>query len=205
MRDSGSITRHIDQLRSSNAAERNAAAEAIWRRYSDQLLRVAAANLFDGVRVREDEHDVVQDAFASFCQRQQRGDYQLDGRNDLLRLLVTITARKACNINHRHQAQGRNYRQEQHAAAPDESEMTSVLEQIDTTQPSPQMVAIFREEFARHLAMLADDVRSAVVLCWFEGYTREQAARRLDSSVRSVARCLEIARDIWCRAREESD
>jgi RNA polymerase sigma factor (sigma-70 family) len=194
-------------LQSLDPAERDAAAQAIWQRYSDQLLRVAAATLFDGVRAREDEQDVVQDAFASFCQRQQRGDYQLDGRNGLLSLLVTITARKACNINHHHQAQGRDYRQEQrvHAAEPSDSVSSWLLEQIDSAQASPQMAAIFREEFTRHLAMLSDEVRRAVVLCWVEGQTRKQAAQEMKSSVRTIARCLEIARETWRRRHEMAD
>lgn len=201
MSDYGSITRQIQQLQSSDEAQRDAATQTIYDRYCCQLLQIAGTKLYSGVRRRADEHDVVQDAFASFCQRQQRGDFTLDSRSDLMRLLITITVRKARNVNQHHQAQQRDHRQERAEVCVNaEGSLTSwLLQQMDSSQPTPLEAAILREEFSRHLEMLRDDVRRAVVLCWIEGCTQEEAAGRLNCSLRSVARRLQLARDTWGR------
>src|SRR5262249_56534136 len=85
----------IDQLRSEDAGTRNDAARQIWHRFFPQLLTLACKHLDPRVRRREDEEDVLQDMYHSFCQRLQRGAFTLGSRTDLSRLLVTMTVRKA--------------------------------------------------------------------------------------------------------------
>ena len=93
----GSVTRMILDLRSDEPAVRNAAARLIWERYFRDLLTLARKNLDKRIRLRTDEEDVAQSMFKSFCLRQQRGEFDLAGRDELWRLLVTITIRKARN------------------------------------------------------------------------------------------------------------
>src|SRR3954471_21029033 len=93
----GSVTRMITRLRSDDPQEREEAARLIWRRYFPALLDLARGHLDSRVRRREDEEDVLQSMFASFCRRQGRGDFDLHGRDALWALLVTITLRKARN------------------------------------------------------------------------------------------------------------
>ena len=71
------------------------AARLIWLRYFRDLLELARSNLDRRIRRREDEEDVVQSMYKSFCLRQQRGEFDLAGRDALWKLLVTITLRKA--------------------------------------------------------------------------------------------------------------
>ena len=56
----GSVTRLIQLLRSGDPAERDLAAELIWRRYFRDLLELARNNLTKRIRRREDEEDVLQ-------------------------------------------------------------------------------------------------------------------------------------------------
>ena len=93
----GSVTRMILDLRNDDPAVRNAAARLIWERYFRDLLTLARKNLDKRIRLRTDEEDVTQSMFKSFCLRQQRGEFDLAGRDELWRLLVTITIRKARN------------------------------------------------------------------------------------------------------------
>ena len=69
----GSVTRMIHLIRSGDPAERDMAARLIWLRYFRELLELARSNLDRRIRRREDEEDVVQSMYKSFCLRQQRG------------------------------------------------------------------------------------------------------------------------------------
>src|SRR5271163_1536083 len=97
MHPHGSITGAFKELRSDDPAVRDAAARYIWDRYFRDLLILARNNLDKRIRLRMSEEDVAQSMFKSFCLRQQRGEFELTGRDDLWKLLVTITVRKARN------------------------------------------------------------------------------------------------------------
>src|SRR5262249_55585889 len=60
----------------------------------------AARDRLAGGRVRmADEEDAAASAFASVCRRLQRGDFpELQHREELWRLLVTVTERKALTL-----------------------------------------------------------------------------------------------------------
>ena len=76
---------------------------ALWGRYFQRLVRLAGARLPAHCRRSFDEEDVALSAFQSFCERAGRGQFpQLDDRDDLWRLLATITVRKALDTM-RHQ------------------------------------------------------------------------------------------------------
>ena len=115
MSSGGSVTRLIQLIRSEDAAERQAAARLIWQRYFHDLLELARRNLDRRVRPRADEEDVVQSMFRSFCLRQERGAYHLAGRDELWKLLVTITLTKARNTARYHRREKRDVAREQPA------------------------------------------------------------------------------------------
>ena len=93
----GSVTRLIQDLRSTDSARYENAARLIWERYFRRLLDLAQADLDPRVRRREDEENVLQSMYASFCRRQRRGDFDLANRDELWGLLMTITLRKVRN------------------------------------------------------------------------------------------------------------
>ena len=87
----------ITQWLSGLARGEDEAVEAIWQRYFERLVRLARTKLAAGQRRMADEEDVALSAFQSFCRGAAEGRFpRLQDRHDLWRLLVTITARKAC-------------------------------------------------------------------------------------------------------------
>src|SRR5262245_25066321 len=92
MSSEGSVTRWLWALKGGDPA----AAQPLWERYHRRLVALARQKLQPARRREADEEDVVQSAFHSFFQGVARGRFpQLNDRDDLWRLLVVITARKA--------------------------------------------------------------------------------------------------------------
>ena len=125
MAHDGSVTRLIQLLRSDDTVERDLAAQLIWRRYFRDLLELARNNLNKRIRRREDEEDVLQSMYKSFCLRQQRGEFDLAGRDALWKLLVTITLRKARNTAKKQGREMRDVAREQTVADGDETAISS--------------------------------------------------------------------------------
>src|SRR5438552_14213398 len=92
MPSEGSVTRWVTALKGGDAA----AAQPLWERYYRRLVGLAREKLRTARRRAADEEDVVQSAFHSFFRGVARGRFpQLGDRDNLWRLLVVITARKA--------------------------------------------------------------------------------------------------------------
>src|SRR5687768_11988392 len=88
----GSVTHWIDDLKAGDGA----AADPLWDRYFEGLVRLARARLRAADRGAADEVDVALSAFHSLCRGAARGRFpHLDDRDNLWRLLATITAQKA--------------------------------------------------------------------------------------------------------------
>src|SRR5271156_301531 len=98
--EGASITEWLGNLREGDQA----AAQPLWERYFSKLVTVARTKLRRMRRTTadEDEEDAALSAFNSFCDGAARGKFpQLADRDDLWRLLVVITARKAMAQAHR--------------------------------------------------------------------------------------------------------
>src|SRR5271165_447180 len=194
----GSVTRLIQLLRSGDKTERELAALLIWRRYFRDLLELARNNLNKRVRRRADEEDVLQSMYKSFCLRQQRGEFDLAGRDALWNLLVTITLRKARNAAKKQMRDKRDIAREQTVADRDESESAHwALEQMDAAGPSPAEAAVLNEALERRLQALADPELRQIALWRLEGYTNREIADWLDCTERSIERRLERIRSKW--------
>jgi DNA-directed RNA polymerase specialized sigma24 family protein len=95
MSSEGSVTRWVAALKGGTAA----AAQPLWERYHRRLVFLARQKLRCGrCPAAADEEDVIQNAFHRFFRGVSAGRFpQLADREDLWRLLVVITARKALN------------------------------------------------------------------------------------------------------------
>jgi hypothetical protein len=92
--EGGSVTCWLGNLKEGDLA----AAQPLWERYFTRLVGVARGKLQKMRRTSagEDEEDAALSAFNSFCGGIARGRFpQLADRDDLWKLLVVITARKA--------------------------------------------------------------------------------------------------------------
>src|SRR4051794_34840945 len=91
----GSVTRWLGGLRAGDPE----AARQLWGHYFDDLVRLARGRLRDAPRSVADEEDAALGAFDSLCRGTAAGRFpRLDDRQDLWRVLVTITARKAADL-----------------------------------------------------------------------------------------------------------
>jgi len=164
----GSVTRLIQLLRTGDREERDLAARLIWERYFRDLLELARNNLNRRIRRREDEEDVLQSMYKSFCLRQQRGEFDLAGRDALWKLLVTITLRKARNAANKQAMDKRDIARERTLPAGDETRSPHwALEQMDAAGPSPAEAAVLNEALERRLEVLADpELRQTALFGW---------------------------------------
>src|SRR5262245_1006353 len=90
-----SVTHWLEQLQAGDSA----AAQPLWERYFHRLVGLARAKLQGAPRRAADEEDVALSAFDSFCRGAERGHFpQLEDRDNLWRLLVTLTVRKAARL-----------------------------------------------------------------------------------------------------------
>ena len=141
----GSVTRLIIDLRSGEPRVREAAARLVWGRYFQELLVLARNHLSARIRCREDEEDILQSMYKSFCIRQRRGDFDLTNRDELWNLMVQITIRKARNTANRHRQGKRDVRREDAEAAvndPRSEPADTILDQVDSDGPTPAQAAL---------------------------------------------------------------
>jgi DNA-directed RNA polymerase specialized sigma24 family protein len=178
------------------------AVHALWGRYFEQLVHLARQRLAALPRRAADEEDLALSAFASFCRAAEEGRFpDLTGRDDLWRLLITITARKATDqARHDGRAKrgGGRVRGESALAFGDPGDTSHGLDAVVGDSPTPEFAAIMAEECSRLLNSLEDDLQQ-VALAKLEARTNQEIGDRLDCSVSTVERSLRLIRKIWQR------
>ena len=193
----------IGQLKAGDPA----AAQALWQRYYTRLIHFAQKKLRTAPRRAADEEDVVLSAINSFCQGAAQGKFpQLADRNDLWRLLVTVTARKAfrqLRDARRQKRGGGKVRGESVLLAADVSGQGGI-DQVVGPEPTPAFAAELTEEFQRLLDRLGDETLRQVAVLKMQGYTNKEIAQELGCALRSVERKLRGIRTIWAGEEEPS-
>jgi DNA-directed RNA polymerase specialized sigma24 family protein len=191
-----SISFWIDQLK---AGDQNAA-QPLWDRYFQELVRLARQRLAGAARAVADEEDVALSAFTSFCKAAEAGRFpQLSDRDDLWRLLIVITERKALT-QMRDQARLKRGGGAAHAAAGMPATTTPQapdLGQVAGREPTPLFAALMAEQCERLLGALDSDILRAVALDKMEGFNNEEIATRRSLALRTVERKLALIRRIW--------
>ena len=152
-----------------------------------------------GNRRERDEEDVALSAFQSFCERAGRGQFpQLDDRDDLWRLLATITARKAIRaIEHQTRQKRGGGRVLGESVFMREGEIGEGMAQFLSREPTPEAAAEFAEAVQRLLDELEDTMLKTIALRRLEGHSSQEIGAELGISARSVDRKLELIREIW--------
>jgi DNA-directed RNA polymerase specialized sigma24 family protein len=186
------ITHWIERLR---AGDQDEAARGLWEQYFEKLVGFARHKLKDCPRRVEDEEDVALSVLRSFCEAAKKGRFpNLEDRNGLLKLLLSITARKAVDRIRFYNREKRRVKGESALGGEGPDDEMGI-------SPSPEFFAITVENCTRLLDLLGDNELSAVALMKVEGYTNEEIAIRQDRSLRSIERQLRLIRMIW---RKES-
>jgi DNA-directed RNA polymerase specialized sigma24 family protein len=202
--DSGSVTHWIGALRGGDLD----AAQPLWERYFARLVRLAQARLRTrrGPGAAEDEEDAALSAFDSFCRAAAEGRFpRLDDRDDLWRILVALTERKATDQMRRAGRQkrgGGRVRTEVDLATGEPGDKPAGLDRIAAPQLSPEFAAEFADEYRRLFEALNDEELRRIAVWKLEGHTVDEIAAKLGCARRTVARRLELIRTLWRAATE---
>jgi DNA-directed RNA polymerase specialized sigma24 family protein len=192
--DEGSVTDWIGQLKAGDSA----AVERLWGRYFERLVGLARDQLRGTPRRAADEEDVALSAFDSFCRGAEHGRFpELLHRDNLWRLLVTITLRKAHDLR---RAERRRKRGGGEVLTESELAVEAGLEQLVSHEPSPELAAQVAEQCRLLLGCLDDPALQSLALWKMEGYTNDELAARLGCGLRTVERKLRLIRQLWREA-----
>jgi DNA-directed RNA polymerase specialized sigma24 family protein len=200
----GSVTRWIGDLREGG----DSAAQHLWERYFDRLVHLAQNKLRAVPRrgAAEDEEDAALSAFDSFCQGLGRGRFpQLADRDDLWRLLIVLTLRKACDQLARQRAAKRGGGKvvgESDLCDADAPGGMAGLDRLVGDEPTPEFAAQVAEQYRRLRDELGEDSLRQVLDLRLEGYSREEIASRLGCALRTVARKLDVIRKTWLQGED---
>jgi hypothetical protein len=176
--------------------------ETIWGTFFPRLVRFARGQLEVMPREVRDSEGVALSAVHSCCRRMKAGRFQhVTNQHELWKLLVAITARKAC-ANRRYEfAKKRDARRTKREnvllGADGEGEPRRGLDglAVDRAADWAKDVA----ETCEHLLGCLDEKSRSVALLTLEGYSAKEIAKRLDCVDRTVERKLARIRDKWTR------
>jgi len=193
-----SVSGWLDGLRAGDEAD----IQRLWDRYFQQLVRLAGKKLPGHARREFDEEDVALSAFHSFCERVGRGQFpQLADREDLWRLLVTITARKAVSSvrhqNRKKRGAGKVQGESAFLQGGGDKAASDGLAGFLSREPTPELAAQFAEEYDRLVNKLQNPALQAIALRTLEGHSAEEIAGELGTSPRTVHRKLQLIRALW--------
>ena len=165
------------------------AAEALFVRYAEQLARLAERQLSAKALRRVDGDDVMQSVFRTFFGRVERGEFQINSSDQLWKLLVQITLRKAAAQGRKHTAAMRDGRLE-----PDGSAMMSALM---ARPPDVAEALLLNEEIDCAIRNLPANQRPhyrKLLELTLAGYSNDEIADQLGVVRRTVERMLERLR-----------
>ena len=175
------VTQWISALKQGDPS----AADGLWEAYFRRLVGLARARLRGSPARIADEEDVALNAFDSFCRGARAGRFpRLDDRQDLWRILVLITVRKACDLR---KYEGRPSRGRGRVQSLTEL-LQEGLEVIGGDGPTPELAAQVAEEYLRLMEQLGDPTLQSVATCKLEGYTNDEIAARLGCVTKTVER-----------------
>ncbi|WP_168567085.1 ECF-type sigma factor [Crateriforma spongiae] len=189
MSDTHEVSHWIDQVKAGDSL----AANQIWHRYFDRLVRVVRRQLLGQNRAVSDEEDVVLSVFDSFYEAAEQGRFpNLADRDDLWYLLLRMSARKVVD-KRRHDSRrrrgGRATVGSIDAAADDDQTI-----EIIGDEPSPEMVLMMRETVERFFSHLGVGQLRDLAGAKLEGYSNAEMAERFGCSERTIERRLHLIR-----------
>ncbi len=154
------------------------ATERLFFYFAERLSRLAQQYLSPRLAARVDGEEVMQSALKSFLMRATAGSFRIENSQDMWKLLVTITVRKAREQVRHHTAERRNIQRE--AAQPLLGE-AAIVDQL-TEEPSLAEAVACAEEIDR---LVKDDLPE---------YARVLELRLADYSIREIAEDMNLTK-----------
>ncbi|NQU22149.1 MAG: sigma-70 family RNA polymerase sigma factor [Candidatus Nealsonbacteria bacterium] len=152
-----------------------AAAEEIFRRYAQQLCRLAEKRIGAKLARRVGPEDVVQSALRTFFRRAENGEFKIDHRGALWNLLVKIMLNKIYRQAERHGAGKRDVKAEV------ECDSNSPRPEAVAHEPTAEEAALLDDELEFLLAKLKDPEPEIVRLS-IQGYSTSDIVERVGHS-----------------------
>lgn len=184
------VSHWIDQVKEGNPS----AANQIWQHYFDRLVRAVRQRLYGQNRAVSDEEDIVLSVFDSFYAAAEKGRFpDLSDRDDLWRLLLTMSARKVIDKRRHDQRQRRGGNVAIHSLDGNEDE-SKIIEAIGR-EPSPEMVLMMQESIEKLFSHLGVGQLQDLAGAKLEGYSNAEIAGRFECSERTIERRLHLIRE----------
>ncbi len=183
MTDNENFLEIVERLRAGDEI----ASSEFYARYGPLLEKVASGHLESVMRRRVGPDDVAHSVCRTFLRRVQGGNFELEARDSLWRLLCAITVAKARKKARFHLAEKRGIRSEQQPS--DETVDRTALGMADRG-PTPAESAEFVDTFEHFLDQLDEEERKIV---WLKLEQRSQAeiAQECGCSERTVRRIVQ--------------
>jgi DNA-directed RNA polymerase specialized sigma24 family protein len=190
MESNDSVTRWLDGVKTGEDESTSRFVE----RFYDPIVRLVQRRLPAVARRGGDEEDVALSALRSFLGRVQQGQFsRLENRDDLWRILVTISKRKAAKHIARETAEkrgGGKVRGESVFLRPGD-DPAGGLDEIAESRPTAQEQCELLdcvEQILSFLEELDDETLRAIAVFKSHGIGDTQIARELNCSTRTVER-----------------
>jgi RNA polymerase sigma-70 factor (ECF subfamily) len=161
------------------------AAEELFARYAQRLVRLADQHLSRKLAGRVDGEDVVQSVFRTFFRRSDRGEFRIDSSAQIWQLLVKITIRKARAKARHHTADRRD------AGAEVRGGDDAPLAEAAAHDPSPEEAAVFVDQIESLLRGLPE-LYCHILDMRLQGHGVTDIAPRLGVSRQTVYRALDL-------------
>ena len=190
MSDSSNISHWIDLVKKGDSL----AANRIWQVYFDRLVRAVRQRIGGQNRAVSDEEDIVLSVFDSFYNAAEEGRFpDLADRDDLWRLLLTMSARKVID-KHRHDNRQRRGGSLEIHSFQGEGDESRVFEAIGN-EPTPEMVLTMQESIEQLFSHLGVGQLQDLAVAKLEGYSNAELAERFECSERTIERRLHLIRE----------
>jgi RNA polymerase sigma factor (sigma-70 family) len=185
------------------------AAQELWNRYSEKLVRIAKQRLSGSPRGVADEEDLALSVFGSIFRGAANGRFEkISTRDELWWLLLSITKRKAVDHIRRETAQKRQFRGDRVENRRGDGVPTSWPYRLDDlvgSSPTPDFLVALDEQYVRLLDMLRNDQLRKIATLRIEGYAIAEIGLKMNIGQRAVERKLRLIRDKWKRELLDPD
>ena len=190
MSESHEVSHWINLVKQGDAS----AANQIWHHYFDRLIRAVRQRLGGQNRAVSDEEDIVVSVFDSFYVAAENGRFpDLAVRDDLWRLLLSMSARKVIDKRRRDQRKrrGRDVAIHSLEGNPDDPGIIEVI----GSEPSPEMILMMQESVEQLFSHLGVGQLQELAVAKLEGHSNAEIARKFECSERTIERRLHLIRE----------
>lgn len=179
----------LERIAAFKAGSESAARE-LFDKYCERLMALARRRIGTRMTGRIDPEDVLQSAFRTFFARVRNDEFSFHGEDDLCKLLVRLTVRKALRQIAHHRAAKRNAARE--AGHGDDADL---MNQIAACAPTAEMEVAVVDEIGRFVARLTT-VERQILEMRLEGRGTAEIAETLGTYERKVHRVVVRLQDL---------